>query len=521
MRQDVLVVGAGPVGLTMAAELARYGVNVRIIDKAAARSDKSKALVLWSRSLELIDRMGCGPSFVTPGIKVRGARIFTGGSEIAHISLDGLDTPHPYALMLPQSETERLMEQHLNALGVQVERNVELTRFESKTNGVTATLRHAGGHEETIAAYRHEETSEAGRHEETTAADRHEETIAVNWMIGCDGAHSAVRHGLDMQFEGDTLPTSWVLADLHLSGQVAPDEIANYWHADGVLVLFPITRGRYRIIADAGEVTPGQRPADPTLADVQALLDQRGPGGIEASNPVWLSGFVINERKVADYRAGRVFLAGDAAHIHSPAGGQGMNTGMQDACNLAWKLALVCHGQATPDPLLDSYSTERSEVGRKVLRDAGRLTAMATLKGGVLQAIRNHAASLALGLAPVRRMMTNAMSELSIGYPDGPLTRSGHRATPAAGERAPVAGTDDLVGAGDRPRFALFATSDADSAALLTRHGALLDPAVRAPFGPNAIWLVRPDGYVAVTADAGDWVKIGAYLDWIAGLPPA
>ena len=130
MRQDVLVIGAGPVGLTMAAELARFGLGVRIVDKAAARSDKSKALVLWSRSVELIDRMGCGDAFVGAGIQVHGARIFAGGSEIAHISLDGLDTPHPYALMLPQSETERLLEEHLNAVGVNVERNVELVRFD-------------------------------------------------------------------------------------------------------------------------------------------------------------------------------------------------------------------------------------------------------------------------------------------------------------------------------------------------------------------------------------------------------
>ena len=268
----------------------------------------------------------------------------------------------------------------------------------------------------------------------------------------------------------------------------------------------------------SGALAPGERAADPTLADVQAVLDQRGPGGIQASDPVWLSGF-DQRAQGGGLSAGPVFLAGDAAHIHSPAGGQGMNTGMQDACNLAWKLALVCHDIAAQEPLLDSYSAERSEVGRKVLRDAGRLTAMATLRGGVLQALRNHAASLALGLAPVRRVMTNAMAELSIGYPDGPLTRAdgGHRGGPAAGERAPVAGTQHVVGAGDRPRFALFAASDAGCAALIARHGALLEPEARAPFGPGGIWLVRPDGYVALTADGGDWSKVDAYLDWITG----
>jgi hypothetical protein len=196
-----------------------------------------------------------------------------------------------------------------------------------------------------------------------------------------------------------------------------------------------------------------------------------------------------------------------------------MNTGIQDACNLAWKLTLVCHGVAAAEPLLDSYSAERSEIGRKVLRDAGRLTAMATLKGGVLQALRNHAASLALSLAPVRRAMTNAAAELSIGYPNGPLTRAGgkYRGGPAAGERAPVAAAGGLVGAGDRPRFALFAAAGSGAAALIARHAALLEPEVRVPFAPDGLWLVRPDGYVAMTADGGDWNKVDAYLDWIAG----
>jgi 2-polyprenyl-6-methoxyphenol hydroxylase-like FAD-dependent oxidoreductase len=341
MNQEVLVVGAGPVGLTMAAELARYGVPVRIIDKAAERTDKSKALVLWSRSLELIERMGCVASFIEAGSKTTAANIIADGDRIAHISLETIASPYPYALMIPQCDTERFMEQHLNACGVHVERQVELVRFEQERDRVTAVLRHADGHEETATA---------------------------QWLIGSDGAHSAVRHGLGMQFEGDTLPSNWVLADVHLAGGPSPPgEIAIYWHAEGVLVMFPITPGRYRVIADVGETKAEEHRVDPTLEQVQALLDQRGPGGIVASAPIWLAAFNINERKVADYSAGRAFLTGDAAHVHSPAGGQGMNTGMQDACNLAWKLALVTRGLADAEPLLSSYSLERSEVGRQVL----------------------------------------------------------------------------------------------------------------------------------------------------------
>ena len=491
MVAKALIVGAGPVGLTMAAELARYGVPVRIVDKAAQRTDKSKALVLWSRTLELLDRMGCGASFVQAGRKVREADIISGGATIARVNFDGLKTPHPYGLMLPQSETERLMEQHLNALGVEVERRVELIRFVADEDAVTAFLRRPDGSEE---------------------------TVDVDWMIGCDGAHSIVRHGLGMEFEGDTMPSHFILADLHLAGGPPLDEIKTYWHEAGPLVIFPIGPGRYRVVADAGEPKAGEHTPDPTLAEVQSLLDQRGPAGVKASDPVWLSGFTINERKVADYRAGRVFLAGDAAHVHSPAGGQGMNTGMQDAINLAWKLALVCRGAASPEPLLGSYSAERSEVGREVLANAGRLTTLALMRGAVAQSIRNHLARLLFGLSPVKRAVTNQMSELSIGYPSSPLTRAeGHgHSGPAAGGRAPVSATGYRVGSGDRPRFMLFAVADGGSEALLARRADLLEAETRAPFADDGVWLVRPDGYVAMTARRGEWDRVGAYLDWIA-----
>jgi 2-polyprenyl-6-methoxyphenol hydroxylase-like FAD-dependent oxidoreductase len=488
MIPDVLVVGAGPVGLTMAAELARFGIPTRIIDKAPERTDKSKALVVWSRTLELMDRTGCSELFVEAGVKVTAARIIAGTREVAHLRLDKMDTPHSYALMLPQSETERLLEQQLNGFGVQLERQVELLRFAADVDKVSVTLSHADG-----------------REEETQFA----------WMIGCDGAHSAVRHGLGMQFEGNTLPSDWVLADVHLAGvHTSLDEFSMFWHAAGALALFPISPGRFRVIADVGDARGNALRADPTLEEVQAILDERGPGGITASSPVWLASFRINERKVADYRAGRVFLAGDAAHVHSPAGGQGMNTGMQDAFNLAWKLALVYRGTAVPEPMLGSYSIERSAVGRQVLTDAGRLTTLAVLRSGVLQEVRNHVASLVFGLAPVRRTMTNKLAELSIGYPESPLTRPrkhGHAGT-SPGQRAPITDAAHPVGAGSTPRFALFALADAAGAELISRRGDLLEPEIRAPIAESGIWLVRPDGYVATVAGRGGWADIDDYL---------
>lgn len=490
MTPQVLVVGAGPVGLTMASELARYGVRVRIIDKAPQRTDKSKALAVWSRTLEMLDRAGCANDFIAAGNKVDAANIVAGNNLIARVSLAEAKSPYPYALMLPQSDTERLLEDHLNRLGVHIERQVELIQFSAGENGVETTLRSASGSDE---------------------------QLTVDWLVGCDGAHSTIRHGLGMSFSGSTLDTDWMLADVHLKAFPFPaSELATYWHEKGVLVALPISSGGYRVIADIG-VSTGPLPANPTLAEVQQVLDQRGPGGLVAHDPVWLSAFRINERKVADYRSGRVFLAGDAAHVHSPAGGQGMNTGMQDAFNLAWKLALVCRGTCSEKQLLDSYSIERSAVGEMVLADSGRLTALATLRNHAAQVVRNLVGHVMLGLAPVREAMVNTMSEIAISYRHSPL--NGHAVHgvkgPSPGERVmPIAGQAPF-GSGDTPRFMLLAGSNDAVKGLAREFCDLVDPVIQAPLSDGGIWLVRPDGYVGCVATADDTGIIASYLQAI------
>jgi 2-polyprenyl-6-methoxyphenol hydroxylase-like FAD-dependent oxidoreductase len=489
MKSQVLIVGAGPVGLTMAAELARYGVSVGIIDKAAARTDKSKALVLWSRTLELLDRAGCCQAFIAAGHRVEAANIIAGDKLIGHIDLATAKSPYRYALMLPQSDTERLLEVHLNRLGVTVQRQVEAMSFTAAESGVSTLVRHADGREETLES---------------------------DWLIGCDGAHSTVRHGLKLPFAGDTLQSDWILADVHLQGYPFPSsELATYWHEDGVIVAFPITPERFRIIADLGR-SQGAVPTDPTLDQVQAIIDRRGPGGMIVSDPIWLSAFRINERKVKDYRSGRVFLAGDAAHVHSPAGGQGMNTGMQDAFNLAWKLALVCRNVCSA-ALLESYSAERSAVGDQVLEAAGRLTRVATLRSHSAQVVRNLIGRIFLGLAPFRTAMVDTMTEVSIGYGKSPLNGPGAHGIdgPSPGERvAPIAGQTP-VGAGSAPRFALFADADDPGIGRLATFKDLIEPDIRPPLAADGMWLVRPDGYVACVANKGRVDVIAGYLDGI------
>jgi 2-polyprenyl-6-methoxyphenol hydroxylase-like FAD-dependent oxidoreductase len=488
-NSNVLIAGAGPVGLAMAADLARYGVSVRLIEKSPERTDKSKALVLWSRTLELMDRMDCTAPFLTTGKKVIAVNVTAGKEPITRVTVDGVKTPHPYALMMPQCDTEQLLGNLVTSLGVNIERSIELTDFVASADGVTSTLRHLDGTEETF---------ESG------------------WLIGSDGAHSTVRHKLGMEFAGETMPSSWVIADVHLRDVPNPEEILISWHTEGILAVFPILGSRYRVIADSGLMQAGVAPADPTLKDVQSILDVRGPGGITVSDPIWLTRFSINERKVANYRSGRVFVMGDAAHIHSPAGGQGMNTGIQDAFNLAWKLALVSRGLGDEETLLGSYSAERSPIADDVLKGAGRITEVALMRGDFKQSVRNRITSFIFGLSPVKKKMADVLTEVSIGYPESPLNGGGDYTGggPKEGERAPVDVEHSCVGAGDTPRFALYADGgDGIRSALIAKYSDLLEPNLRAPFERDGLWLVRPDGYVALATRHGRWNEVEQYLE--------
>lgn len=481
MTASVLIVGAGPVGLTMATELARYGIPIRIVDKSPQRTDKSKALVIWSRTLELLDRGGSCAPFINAGFKVNGVNVVAGvGDRMGHIAMDSVDSPYPYALMLPQSDTERLLEERLLDLGVAVERNVEVTRLSEQAGHVEAVLRNLDGSEE---------------------------LLSVDWLLGCDGAHSIVRSSLDIDFAGETMLSDWMLADVHMGGYPYPDtDVSVYWHHDGVLVVFPISPGRYRVIANL-PMTSGEHPPAPTLEQVQAIINHRGGPEMLVSEPIWLAGFRVNGRKVSDYRVKRMFLLGDAAHIHSPAGGQGMNTGMQDAFNLAWKLALVIRGSCD-EQLLDSYSPERSQVGEEVLKSAGRLTTVGTLQNPVAQTIRNTVARFVLGVGSFQEKFANTMTEVSIGYPKSPLNGPAYLGAhcPAPGQRVVPVDGQLPVGSGDKPLFSLFAQSNESIDDLFQQFPELLDPELRPPLDADAIILVRPDGYVACSAKAATTV---------------
>lgn len=398
-EMPVLIVGAGPTGLMLACELMRHGVTCRVIEKAPVPGDKSRALVLHARTLEILESMGIVEGFIDRGCPAYGASLYHAGERIVHLSMAELDSPFPFSLMIPQTETERLLAEYFISIGGTIERGVELLKFSQGKTGITATVKNAAGKEESIVA---------------------------QWMIGCDGAHSAVRKALELPFEGSAYEERFGLVDCFVNSDLPNDEISTFFHEDGAFVFFPLGAKRFRIIVN---VPPSQVIGEaPSLADMQVFADRRGPGNIKLHDPYWLAWFTIHQRSVSKYRVGRVFLAGDAAHIHSPIGGQGMNTGLQDAFNLAWKLALHVRGLAD-EKLLDSYNEERHPVGQELLKGTDLATTFATLKNPLAQQIRNHVMAFMTQQEVIQARMRKVGSMLAVNYRSSPIVNEKRKLT--------------------------------------------------------------------------------------------
>jgi 2-polyprenyl-6-methoxyphenol hydroxylase-like FAD-dependent oxidoreductase len=497
MSIDVLIVGGGPVGMSLAAELTRYGVSVRIVHQTygnrESESAKSRALFLWSRTLELLDRAGSAAGFVEAGQKVTAGNILVEGKSIDHIDFSEVKSPYPFMLTVSQRDTERLLEAQLNELGVQVERDSGFI-----------SLSHTGAELAATTGLKTVISKPNGGHE----------VVETKWLVACDGVQSGVRKFLEMPMLGGGRQTDWLMADLPLTGiGLNPSEFKVFWHEKGTLAIFPAQVGGYRIVVDLGKGV-GLEPRTPNLSEIQALLDERGPGGLTASEPVWLSAFRASDRKVRDYRMGRVFVAGDAANLHSPIGGQGLNMGMQDAINLAWKLALVVKGTVVNDKLLASYNIERGGASGHMTSTIARLTAAANARNQPVQTIRNLLASALLGLSPLRRV-AGGLADISAGYDHSPLNGPEERAFPGPGpgDRMPPVAGEVPVGAGDVPRFALYADPSTEINEVLRVHADLLEPQLRAPLSRRCVWLVRPDGYVAAVSLDLDVKQIADYLE--------
>jgi 2-polyprenyl-6-methoxyphenol hydroxylase-like FAD-dependent oxidoreductase len=377
---EILIAGAGPAGLALASELRRRRVPYLVIDDQAAGANTSRACVVHARTLEVLEPLGIVQELIDRGVKVPIFRVRDRDRPLLTIDFRDLPSRYAYTLMLPQSDTEAVLLAGLEAHGGNVVRPCRLTAASPDDSGATVTLR-----------------DDAGEH-----------TVRTRYLVGCDGIHSVVRDHAGIAFEGASYEEAFVLADVHMDWPLGREEVTLFYSPAGLVVVAPIPEQRFRVVA-----TVDVPPPVPSLQDVQALLDARGPETVTARvhDVVWSSRFRIHHRVARTLRAGRVLLAGDAAHVHSPAGGQGMNTGIQDAVSLGSALADAI--ARDNDQALTAWAEQRHRVAEDVVRLTDRMTWTATIENRMMQAVRNAAVQLVGHVPAARQAIAMKLSELT------------------------------------------------------------------------------------------------------------
>jgi len=506
MDTDVLVVGAGPTGLMIANQLVRRGVRALIIDRHAGPSLQTRALGVQARTMEIYAQLGIVDRALELGKRGAGANLWAQGRKMARVPLGGAGsnvTPYPYILVLGQDDNERIMGDKLRELGTSVQWNTELVGLAQDEGQVTATLRGPDG---------------------TTR------TIAVQWVAGCDGAHSSVRGLTGIEFPGAPYEHVFFVADTQATGSMVPDEVNIYLWREGFHLLFPM-RGtdHWRVV---GILPPDLRGRDEVkFEDVIPSLRNEAGAALSFKACSWFSTYRIHHRSAARFRDRRCFLLGDAAHIHSPVGAQGMNTGLQDAYNLAWKLALVIKNQAKPT-LLDSYEEERMPVAHRLLNTTDRgfrlIVSDNWLAGLFRTKILARIAAFAMSRERIQRFAFRTVSQTGIQYRDGALSKSLDGlpgSAPRGGDRfpwlrlkfRPDGPVEDSFAKFDDTHFHLIAIGQPAPPEgvlglrdLLRTHAIADDPVneaelARALIPKACFYLLRPDGHVGLCG-----IRLGA-----------
>lgn len=382
-KKDVLIVGAGPVGLFMANQCARYGLSYDIIDKKNGLSIHSKALGVHIRTLEMLIPSGLVDNVIQQGMPLNKIVAKTNGKILAQLAFEKVDAPFPHAVLLPQNKTENILLNHIKTQGGSIQWQTEFINFNQAEDHISVT----------------------------TKTSNSEQTHQYAWLIACDGAHSTVRHQCGLKFTGGQYDMNWWLADVEIESEIPKDTITAYFSNHGVCAVFPIKDNWFRLIIimpnDCSETINLERlteRAKKYITDPFKIKQQR-----------WLSDFRVSHRLIETYRQQRIFFAGDAAHIHSPVGGQGLNTGLQDIQNLAWKLALVQSGHANIK-ILDSYQQERMPVGKAVLQEVDSMTKAILLRHPIAIWLRNTCVPWITSIKPLQNRLLAKLSELTINY---------------------------------------------------------------------------------------------------------
>lgn len=516
MENDVLVVGAGPTGLMLANQLCRRGMRVRIIDRHSGPAQQSRALGVHARTLEIYAKLGIAEKAVELGKVGNGVNLWARGERMGRVPLGDAGkgvTPFPYVLILGQDDNERILGERLEAQGVRVQWSTELTGLVQKPDHVEATLR---------------------------LPDGSIETMAVPWVAGCDGARSAVRELNGITFPGAPYEHVFFVADTEAVGNMVPDEVNVYLLQEGFHLFFPM-RGtdHWRVVG----ILPPELRNRPgvTFEEVVPALRKEAGTRLDFRSCSWFSTYRIHHRAASRFRVRRCFVLGDAAHIHSPVGAQGMNTGLQDAYNLAWKLAMVIKGQAGPR-LLDTYEEERIPIARRLLNTTDRafrfVVSDSPFAGLLRTRIMANAASLAMRTRAMQQLAFRTVSQTAIHYAWSTLSRSADTmpaGSPKAGDRLPwlhlkftaQGPVEDAFQKLDDTRFNLLVfgqnepPGDPGIGELLVRHVVPRDPLndkelARAGIPSTSYYLLRPDGHIGLCGLALNPGEISGYWKTLA-----
>ena len=516
LNQFVLIAGGGPTGITAALELRRFGIPVRIVDEKEGPASTSRAVGIQARTLEEFQLRGLADDLVRIGHHATGGDIYGEGKLLVHVDFTRIPSSYNSLLLLSQNDTDRILREALESEGAAIEWGVKMIAFGQGSSGVTATLEHSDGSIE---------------------------EIRPAYVIDAEGAHSIIRSTLGLEFKGKTLDETFVLGDVHITSDLPNSNFHIFSSPQGFLGLFPMGGSHYRLVAgnpnavnpttanpidsnpaesnptqgvaQSAEPTVGDLHAAPTLEELQAIYDQRSHIPARLHQLTWSSYFHINSRLVKNLRVGRIFLAGDAAHIHSPAGAQGMNTGIQDAMNLGWKLAFVMRGIA-PEKLLDTYEEDRLPVMRSVLMGTEGMT---NITGGqsILRTFFIHLAPLIANAEFVQKSATSHISQVALNYRASPLSQDNFGdGSLVAGDRIPDleirAASSPAQGAAiesrkmfsllNPSRFTLLLANFVDSAEVRAKLSQSSSPWPQLPW-PEIPWLQMIDIF-EISAPAGE-----------------